>query len=152
MKKKGPDSVHTWLILMKAYRAIARPLAAQLQNESELIHSDFGVLEMLLHKGPQPVNVIGVTVDLNPGSISVAVDRLYERGLVKREESPDDRRIRLVSLTTEGKKLISGAFRRHSELIETLFSVLSADERAQLEALLKRIGRHAESASCSLKP
>jgi len=125
MKKQGPDSVHTWLILGKAYRAILRPLLAHHQKESELILSDFGILEVLLHKGPQPVNVIGPKVDLNPGSISVAVDRLYERGLVSREESPDDRRIRVVSLTTEGRKLISAAFRRHAEMIETLFQGLA---------------------------
>ena len=152
MKKQGPDSVHTWLILGKAYRAILRPLLAHHQKESELILSDFGILEVLLHKGPQPVNVIGPKVDLNPGSISVAVDRLYERGLVSREESPDDRRIRVVSLTREGRKLISAAFRRHAEMIETLFSVLSAADQAQLQTLLKKLGRHAESVSCSLKP
>ena len=152
MKKNGPDSVHTWLILVKAYRAIVRPLLAHQQKESELILSDFGILEVLLHKGPQPVNVLGLKVDLNPASISVAVDRLYERGLVNRAESPDDRRIRMVSLTTEGKKLICAAFRRHAELIETLFSVLSAEDQAQLQTLLKKLGRHAESVSCSFKP
>jgi MarR family 2-MHQ and catechol resistance regulon transcriptional repressor len=96
--------------------------------------------------------VLGPKVGLNPGSISVAVDRLYERGLVNREESPEDRRIRVVSLTTEGKKLISAAFRRHAELIETLFSVLSPDDQTQLQTLLKKLGRHAESVSYSLKP
>ena len=145
MKKNGPDSVHTWLILGKAYRAILRPLIAQYQKDSELILSDFGILEVLLHKGPQPVNVIGPKVGLNPGSISVAVDRLYERGLVNREESPNDRRVRVVSLTAEGKKVISAAFRKHAAQIESLFSVLSAEERTQLETLLKRVGRHAES-------
>jgi MarR family 2-MHQ and catechol resistance regulon transcriptional repressor len=39
--------------------------------------SDFRVLEVLLHKGPMPVNAIGPKVYLNLGSVSVAVDRLY---------------------------------------------------------------------------
>jgi MarR family 2-MHQ and catechol resistance regulon transcriptional repressor len=151
MRKKGSDSVHTWLILGKAYRAILRPLIAQYQKDSALILSDFGILEVLLHKGPQPVSVIGPKVDLNDGSISVAVDRLYERGLVNREESPNDRRVRLVSLTAEGKKVISAAFRKHAAQIESLFSVLSADDQAQLQTLLRKLGRHAESVS-SLKP
>jgi MarR family 2-MHQ and catechol resistance regulon transcriptional repressor len=106
---------------------------------------------VLLHKGPQPVNVIGPKVDLNPGSISVAVDRLYERGLVNREESPNDRRVRVVSLTAEGKKVISAAFRKHAAQVESLFSVLSADDQAQLQTLLRKLGRHAESVA-SLKP
>lgn len=132
---------------MRAYQAIVRRLVAQLQKESELIYSEFGVLELLLHKGPQLVNALGLKVDLTPGSISVAVDRLYERGLVNRAENPDDRRIRVVSLTAEGKELISAAFRRHAQLIEALFSVLSADEQAQLQTLLRKLDRHTESVS-----
>ena len=145
MKRNESDSVHTWLILMKAYNAIGRRLQAQLQQESELIFSDFCLLELLLHKGPQPINVLGPRINLNPGSTSVAVDRLHARGLVNREENPDDRRIRMISLTTKGRKLISAAFRRHTKSVETLCSALSADEHAQLQTLLRKLGRHAES-------
>ena len=43
-------------------------------------NSDFRVLELLLHKGlTTPVNAIGPKVNLNPGSVSVAVDRLYRK-------------------------------------------------------------------------
>jgi predicted transcriptional regulator len=49
--------------------------------------SDFGVLEALLHKGPLPVNTIGPIVDLTAGSISIAGDRLFAKGLVSRVES-----------------------------------------------------------------
>ena len=41
-----------------------------------LCDSDFRVLEVLLHKGPLPVNVIGEKVELTTGSITTAVDRL----------------------------------------------------------------------------
>jgi len=57
------------------------------------------VLEVLLHKGPLPLNTIGPTVDLTPGSISIGVDRLVARGLVRRIESAEDRRVRIVALT-----------------------------------------------------
>jgi DNA-binding MarR family transcriptional regulator len=59
--------------------------------------SDFRVLEVLLHKGPLPVNTIGPKVWLTPGSISVAVDRLEKKALVKRKNT-DGRRVRLVEL------------------------------------------------------
>ena len=49
-----------------------------------------------------PVNAIGPKVNLNPGSVSVAVDRLYKKGLVSRVESESDRRVRTVSLTEKG--------------------------------------------------
>src|SRR5215510_997150 len=76
--------------------------------------SDFAVLEVLLHKGPLPVNTIGPIVDLTPGSISIAVDRLFAKGLVNRIESTEDRQVRIVGLTQRGKDLIVPAFRKHS--------------------------------------
>ena len=66
---------HVWLVMMKAMRALTRYAAAGIE-ETGLGLSDFGVLEVLLHKGPLPVNTIGPKVDLTPGSISTAVDRL----------------------------------------------------------------------------
>ena len=61
---QGAD--HVWLVMMKAMRALTRYAAAGIE-ETELGLSDFGVLEVLLHKGPLPVNTIGPIVDLTPG-------------------------------------------------------------------------------------
>jgi hypothetical protein len=61
--------------MTKAMRALTRYAAAG-NEDTGLGDSDFGVLEVLLHKGPLPVNTIGPIVDLTPGSISIAVDRL----------------------------------------------------------------------------
>ncbi|MDQ2710728.1 MAG: MarR family transcriptional regulator [Acidobacteriota bacterium] len=142
-RKPSPEGVRVWLVLLKAVQAIARNVATELQNHG-LGDSDFRVLEVLLHKGALPVNTIGPKVNLTPGSISVAVDRLYSRGLVSRIEDPNDRRIRIVDLTLEGKKLIMPVFRRHAANMEKVMEVLSPRERVQLEALLKKIGRNAE--------
>src|SRR5258708_31726822 len=91
---QGTD--HVWLVMMKAMRALTRYAAAGIE-ETGLGLSDFGVLEALLHKGPLPVNTIGPIVDLTPGSISIAVDRLFAKGLVTRVESVEDRRRRGVA-------------------------------------------------------
>src|SRR6185503_4605439 len=122
---QGTD--HVWLVMMKAMRALTRYAAAGIE-ETGLGLSDFGVLEVLLHKGPLPVNTIGPVVDLTPGSISTAVDRLVERGLVSRIESPEDRRVRVVSLTTKGKDLIAPIFRKHAAEIRTVFANTSPKE------------------------
>ena len=61
------------------------------------------ILEVLLHKGPLPVNTIGPKVWLTPGTISVAVDRLEKKALVKRKNT-DDRRVRMVELTAKGRR------------------------------------------------
>lgn len=144
MKKDTPTPVHAWLVMMKATQVISRYALADLE-ESGLGLSDFAVLEVLLHKGPLPVNVIGPKVNLTPGSISVAVDRLVAKGLVSREESSEDRRIRIVALTPLGKGVITPVFRAHAATMEKIFAPLSSGELRLLEQSLKRVGKHAES-------
>ena len=133
---------HVWLVMMKAMRALTRYAAAGIEDTG-LGLSDFGVLEILLHKGPLPVNTIGPIVDLTPGSISVAVDRLFEKGLVSRVESTHDRRVRIVALTTRGKDIIVPAFRKHAGQMRKVFSELSAEELRSLEVALKKLGKRA---------
>jgi MarR family 2-MHQ and catechol resistance regulon transcriptional repressor len=135
---QGTD--YTWLVMMKAMRALTKYATAGIE-ETGLGLSDFGVLEILLHRGPLPVNTIGPLVDLTPGSISIAVDRLVAKGLVSRVESADDRRVRIVALTSRGKDLIGAAFRKHSGQMKKVFSELSAEELRALEAALKKLGK-----------
>jgi MarR family 2-MHQ and catechol resistance regulon transcriptional repressor len=129
--------------MMKVLRAI-RDFALPPILKKGLGDSDFRVLEVLLHKGPMPVNAIGPKVDLNPGSVSVAVDRLYKKGLVSRVENESDRRVRTVSLTEKGRRVFVPIFREHAALIKRAFQNVSPEERRQLEEVLKRIGRRAE--------
>ena len=133
---------HVWLVMMKAMRALTRYATAGIE-ETGLGFSDFAVLEVLLNKGPLPVNTIGPIVDLTPGSISVAVDRLFAKGLVTRVESTEDRRVRIVALTPRGKDLIVSAFRKHSGQMKKVFSELSPDELRGLEVMLKKVCKRA---------
>ena len=135
---------HVWLVMMKAMRALTRYAAAGIE-ETGLGLSDFGVLEVLLHKGPLPVNTIGPIVDLTPGSISIAVDRLFEKGLVSRVESTEDRRVRIVALTPRGKDLIGAAFRKHAGQMRKVFSELSPEDLRGLETALKKVGKRASA-------
>jgi MarR family 2-MHQ and catechol resistance regulon transcriptional repressor len=144
MKKDAPKPVHAWLVMMKAMQAVTRYALADLEK-SGLGASDFAVLEVLLHKGPLPVNVIGPKVNLTPGSISVAVDRLVAKGLVSRIECPNDRRVRIVALTPRGKGVITPIFRQHVATMDKVFAGLSSDELREFERQLKHIGRQAES-------
>ena len=144
-QKQDTSGVHVWLVLMKAFQALM-PHAAESIARTELGDSDFRVLEVLLHKGPLPVNTIGPKVWLTPGSISVAVDRLARKGLVSRNDHPDDRRVRRVELTAKGRALITRGFREHAAAMETAISILSKNERLTLLRLLKKLGKHAAEA------
>jgi MarR family 2-MHQ and catechol resistance regulon transcriptional repressor len=138
------SGVHIWLVLWKTTRAVER--RAELSIESlDICRSDFGVLEALLNKGPLPVNQIGQKVLLTSGSITTAIDRLEQKGLVERRNSPEDRRTRIVHLTRRGSRLIQKAYGDHAADMERLAEVLDSRERPVLISLLKKLGRAAET-------
>src|ERR1700722_4088948 len=121
-------------------------------DQGEIDDTDFRILEALLNKGPLPVNTIGPKVYLMPGSISVAIDRFLDRGLVSRVESPEDRRVRIVSLTPKGKELIAPIFRKHAAEIGKVFADASPKELRALETTTKKIGKRAESLGTGSHP
>jgi MarR family transcriptional regulator, 2-MHQ and catechol-resistance regulon repressor len=137
---QGTDKV--WIVMMKAMRALTKYATADIEGTG-LGLTDFCVLERLLHNGPAPVNALGPMVDLTPGSISIAVDRLVAKDLVSRVESDQDRRVRVVALTSHGAELITTAFQKHSRQMKKVFSELSPEELSTLEEALKKVGKRA---------
>jgi MarR family transcriptional regulator, 2-MHQ and catechol-resistance regulon repressor len=131
--------IHLWLVLWKAYEAVRRHAERHIHSLG-LGFSDFAVLEVLLHKGPTAVNTIGELVHLTSGSITAAIDRLERKSLVARCTHPSDRRARVVHLTEVGRKLIECAFADHAAAMETATSGLTAAERGEAVALLKKLG------------
>src|ERR1700741_2183743 len=140
---KTPEAIHTWDSMLKTPRAV-RNLALPPILKEGLGDSDFRVLDILLNQGLMPVNALRPKVDLNPGSVSVAVDRLYKKGLVNRVESESDRRVRTVSLTEEGRRVFVPIFRQHTALIKRAFQDVSPEEQRKLEEVLERIAKRAE--------
>src|SRR3989441_4220165 len=140
-RKQAADvsGTHLWLVMMKAHRTLAR-LATRSIESSAVGLSDFAVMEMLLHKGPRPVNEIGRRIELTSGAITTAVDRLESRGLVTREAHQSDRRARIVRLTARGKEQAVKAFAIHRTAMDVAASGLSKTERATLIRLLKELG------------
>jgi MarR family 2-MHQ and catechol resistance regulon transcriptional repressor len=135
---------HLWLVLWKAYDSL-RAHAERHIRSLGIGFSDFAVLEVLLHKGPLPVNQIGALVRLTSGSITAAVDRLERKGLVERQDDPGDRRARVVHLTASGRKLIACAFADHEAALDRATAGLEPAERAEAAALLKRLGLRAQA-------
>jgi MarR family transcriptional regulator, 2-MHQ and catechol-resistance regulon repressor len=132
-------ATRVWIVLWKAARAIEQN-AIRSVSVLGLGLSEFAVLEMLLHKGPQPVNVIGKKVMLSSGSITAAVDRLESRKLVRRTGDSRDLRARIVQLTERGRHLIERAFQQHAMDMEETMTVLRSTERTELVRLLKKVG------------
>ena len=142
--KGRSEVIHPYLAMLRASNSIGRYVLPLIHNAG-LVDSDFRVLHVLHDVGPTPVNAIGPKVNLNPGSISVAVDRLYKKGLVSRVEDESDRRVRTVSLTEKGRELFVPLFRHLTALVKRVFQDVSHEEQRQFEDVLKRIGNRAEA-------
>jgi DNA-binding MarR family transcriptional regulator len=67
------------------------------------------------------------------------IDELEDRGLVARDRDPGDRRNYAISLTDEGRRLLTELGRVAGQHEHAITAGLDDDERAQLLALLRRI-------------
>jgi MarR family 2-MHQ and catechol resistance regulon transcriptional repressor len=130
------------LVLWKAAKSIERVDLASIADTG-LQLSEFAIMEVLLHKGPLPINTIGDKVLLTSGSMTAAVNRMQTKGYVTRERDPRDGRCFHVHLTPRGKKVIQKAYDRHAKNLEIVAGVLTVQEREELVRLLKKIGFNA---------
>src|SRR5437667_10912413 len=128
-----------WLVIAKSFRALSLVAEQSIANTG-LCHTDFAALEALLHKGPLTITQIQDKVRLASGSMTAAVDRLEQLGLVVRRANPIDRRARGVHLLAEAKRLAASSFERHAKDLEALMSSLSEKEMEQLHGSLKKLG------------
>jgi MarR family transcriptional regulator, 2-MHQ and catechol-resistance regulon repressor len=128
-----------WWVMMRSHRAL-RLLAEQSIANAGLCLTDFAALEALLHKGSLSISEIQDKVQLASGSMTAAIDRLEKHGLVVRKSTASDRRARIVQLTEEGKRVAAACFEKHASDLEDLMSVLSANEKQQLYASLRKLG------------
>jgi MarR family transcriptional regulator, 2-MHQ and catechol-resistance regulon repressor len=144
---ESTTGMHLWLVLWKAYKAMEAIDKRSIASLGLGGISDFAILEILLHKGPTPVNTIGKKVGLTSGSITTAVDRAETRGWVKRVAHPNDRRVIHIELTESGREIIDSSMQQHAQVLENAADVLSAEERQTLVGLLKKLGYHAQSLS-----
>jgi len=120
---------------------INRPLA-----EASLTTSQFGVLEAVWHLGPLTHGEIGRKLLKSSGNVTVVIDNLARRGLVRRESDTVDRRVSRVALTAAGSALLEAVFPAHVARVVDAFGALDADELATLSTLLRRLGHAAASA------
>ena len=138
--KQNTESVHLWLLLWKAYKSFEVINRKNIRSLGFKSLSDFAVLEVLYHKGSLPVSAIGEKVMLTSGSISTAVDRAENDGLVVRTHDADDGRVVIVMLTAKGRKRIEGAFRIHAQNLDPVFEGFSTEDRQTFARLLKKSG------------
>jgi MarR family 2-MHQ and catechol resistance regulon transcriptional repressor len=105
-----------------------------------------------LHKGPQTITAIQSRVRLASGSMTAAVDRLEEKGFIRRTSAPGDRRAKVLKLTPAGNRVVEAAYRRHAAELESAMSVLNPTEKQKLRAILKKLGLFAAGVGAKTGP
>ena len=100
---------------------------------------DFSIL-MLVAANPE-VNQkrIGQALDISAPNMAVILDRMVERGWVRRVRSEQDRRAQHVHLTVAGRELVQRAERISRTMEDSALQVLSSAERALLIELLLKV-------------
>jgi MarR family transcriptional regulator, 2-MHQ and catechol-resistance regulon repressor len=131
-----------WVVLARAHAAIARHAEADAAVDG-LTLAEFAILESLLHKGRLRLGELQQTVLVTSGGTTYLVDRLAARGLVRRAECPEDRRVRYAELTAAGETLVRAAFARHAERIRRAVAGLTPAEQEVATRLLRTLGRAA---------
>lgn len=134
-----------WVVLSRAHNALSEKLHASVAAH-DLTLTEFGILEVLYHKGPLLLGEVQRRILVSSGGVTYLVDRLEKKGLVERRECPGDRRARYAALTEAGTELIQRIFPLHAGCIESLMDTLSEEEQQMAVDLLRRVGHGASAA------
>ena len=137
--RKQEAALKLFVVLARSYNAVSERLSENIARH-ELTPTEFAILEVLYHKGPLLLGEVQRKILVTSGGITYLVDRLVEKGLVKREACAEDRRARYAVLTPAGTTLIRKIFPQHAAAIEQAVSGLTAAEQRDAVQLLKKLG------------
>lgn len=136
-------SLKLFVVLTRALQSVQKQIAKDIKNYG-LNQTEFAVLELLYHKGEQPIQKIGQKVLLASSSITYVVDKLEKKNYIKRRACSEDRRVTYAVITDEGKKLMDEIFPKHREALHQIFGGLDEKEKEVMISQLKKLGYHAE--------
>jgi MarR family transcriptional regulator, 2-MHQ and catechol-resistance regulon repressor len=128
-----------FVILSRAYNAVNRHAHAHVESHGFTL-AEWGILEVLYHKGPLLLGDVQRRILVSSGGITYLVDRLESRGLLERRACENDRRARYAALTPEGEKLVARLFPDHLDAIERAMAGLNGPQQRECAALLKALG------------
>lgn len=133
------QSLKLFIVLSRAHKAINEATNQFIQKHG-INPTEFAVLELLYHKGRQPLQQIGNKILLASGSITYVVDKLEKRGFLARISCPSDRRVTYAEITEAGRDFMGSLFPEHEQQLHELLNALSPEEKQQAIELLKKLG------------
>lgn len=129
-----------YIKLWRAADAVAEHVNEHLKD-ANLTVSQFGVLEALYHLGPLQPSQLAQKVLKSSGNMTLVIDQLVRRKLVRRKRRKDDRRCIDVELTVAGAALVEEILPGHVAGIVETMAALSPAEQRRLAELCRKLGR-----------
>jgi DNA-binding MarR family transcriptional regulator len=98
----------------------------------------FGLLNVIGAREGAIQQELGAAMGIDPSTMVSLIDQLESAGLAKRRPSARDRRAREIAITPKGRRLLERSRRLISQVEDQVLGGLSAAEREELLALLRR--------------
>ncbi|MER7269429.1 MarR family winged helix-turn-helix transcriptional regulator [Micromonospora carbonacea] len=136
------DQQRAWRAYLRMQAEVAARLGRQLQADAGLSFADYGVLAQLAEAPDGRLRPFALQRDLQweQSRLSHHLGRMQRRGLVDREECPQDARGAFVVLTAAGRAAIEAAAPAHVDTVRRLvFDRLDPDEVRALERIATRV-------------
>ncbi|QIZ10994.1 MarR family transcriptional regulator [Priestia megaterium] len=127
-----------FLILMQTSKTIHDRIKEEM-TKNKLGITEFSALEVLYQKGKQTIQQIGSCILVSSGSMTYVIDKLEQRGLLRRNACPDDRRVIHVTLTDDGNEWMNDIMPKYHKFVNQMFDSLDSDEAETLVRLLKKV-------------
>ncbi|ASK60750.1 MarR family transcriptional regulator [Virgibacillus phasianinus] len=143
ISKNSANSLKLFVVLTRALQSIEKQVTKDIKSHG-LNLTEFSVLELLYHKGEQPIQRIGQKILLASSSITYVVDKLEKKEYLGRKACPNDRRVTYASITEKGSKLMDDIFPKHIEAMDEILAGLDSDEKENMIEQLKKLGYHAQ--------
>lgn len=132
-------SLKLYVVLSKAMRSVNQKVEEEIKKLG-LNPSEFGVMEVLYHKGPMPVQKVAQKILISSSRIAYTVKVLEQKDYLQREKCQKDGRVVYLSLTKEGQALMDELFVMHQRDLYKIFSVLDDQEKKEMIRLAKKLG------------
>lgn len=127
----------TWASAVAFFMA-QRQVVVEIAVEFELTPGDLQALVHLDPDEPKPMKALAATFRCDPSNATWMVDRLEQRGIVERRTLPNDRRVRSVAVTPDGRVLRDNVMARLA-VAPPEFALLTDDELETLRCVIAKL-------------
>ena len=138
---ESKNSLRLWLNLYKCTKQLEQEMSDRFRENYSSTFPRFDVLAHLYQAGKKGMStsLLGNSLMASKGNISRLLDRMEEDGLLERKLSEKDRRVSVVYMTDTGAELFKQMASHHEAWTLEVFKSISAAEKEDLLALLKRV-------------